>query len=431
MTLFAMVLPFASHFRGIFCPKRVRALGLSVALGGLALAMTSGPAPAAPDTTLGEQAAERKAVGNGVAPGDAETDKQRFAEGVAAYDAGDYARAYDIWLPLAQGGDLAAQRNVGHLLRRGRGVTQDLLRARSFYEQAGRHGLISAQLNVAFMYLNGEAAKADPATAAFWFHKAAEAGASIAEYNLALMYESGRGVGADMPRALGWYARAAQNGHDLALKRLSELVAELPGPPNPAADLSAVAPPEPLQAAPIAPVLATPDLATPVAELAVPKSELPAHTTPPASRRDETLDETASNKTPEAPPNETDTLSRSPQGSDITSGVRQLVSPDQGKLFMEGKSRYQAGDYEGAAKIWGSLAQGGVAEAQYRYGQLLAEGHGVERDMAAAYTWFRLAAAAGHISADRAANSLQARLSRDALDAARQAEADFRATMSN
>ena len=384
----------------------MRILALSVALGGLTLAIASGPASAAPGTTLGGNKTESGNAESGAAPAEAEAKKQRFAEGVAAYDTGDYARAYAIWLPLAQGGDLAAQRNVGHLLRHGRGVQQDLLRAQNFYEQAGSHGLISAQLNAAFMHLNGEAAPADPAAAAFWFHKAAEAGASIAEYNLALMYETGRGVNKDLPRALGWYARAAQQGHGLALKRLSELVAELPGPPNPAAnELSTASPSENLGPENLGPENLGPEtpLAAPLAPvLATPVTELVEH------------------------PKDTEGERVSVSWDDAAGGVRQLVSPAQGKLFMEGKSRYLAGDYEGAAKVWGPLARGGVAEAQYRYGQLLAAGQGIERDMAAAYTWFKLAAAAGHSAAAQAADALRPQLSRDALDAAQQAEAAFR-----
>ena len=65
-----------------------------------------------------------------IAPGEqALAEKERitaFQAGVAAYDAGDYTRAYEIWLPLAKLGDLAAQRNVGHLLRLGRGTARDL-----------------------------------------------------------------------------------------------------------------------------------------------------------------------------------------------------------------------------------------------------------------------------------------------------------------
>ena len=49
-----------------------------------------------------------------------------FTNGTLAYQTGDYERAYDEWLPLAKAGNAAAQRNIGHLHRLGRGVPKDL-----------------------------------------------------------------------------------------------------------------------------------------------------------------------------------------------------------------------------------------------------------------------------------------------------------------
>src|SRR3546814_9786452 len=48
-----------------------------------------------------------------------------FADGVKAYEAGDYKGAFDAWLPLAEGGDLAAMRNIGHLYRWGQGRSEE------------------------------------------------------------------------------------------------------------------------------------------------------------------------------------------------------------------------------------------------------------------------------------------------------------------
>ncbi|MCF8469500.1 MAG: sel1 repeat family protein [Parvibaculum sp.] len=173
----------------------------------------------------------------------------RFDKGVAAYDAGDYARAYDIWLPVAQTGDLAAMRNVALLLRQGKGVARDPERALYFYERAGRGGLVSAQVNTAFMYLDGDGTAQDYKTASFWFHAAAVAGVPVARYNLGVMYERGMGVERDPARALAWYGLAAQEGHEKALTRLMQLVPSLPGPPPPnEADgpLAAIAPAPPV-----------------------------------------------------------------------------------------------------------------------------------------------------------------------------------------
>ena len=160
----------------------------------------------------------------------AEQNAVRFNKGLVAYDNGDHARAFELWLPLAQENDLAAMRNVALLLKAGKGVERDPERALYFFERAGRAGLVSAQVNAAFMHLNGEGTAQDYKTASFWFHAAAIAGVPTARYNLGVLYERGLGVERDPARALAWYALAAQSGHDQALKRLTELVPSLPGP---------------------------------------------------------------------------------------------------------------------------------------------------------------------------------------------------------
>ncbi len=164
----------------------------------------------------------------------------RFLEGVTAYDTGDYHRAFEVWLPLAQGGDLAAMRNVALMLRKGEGTPRDPARALWFYEEAGSKGFGLAQLNAAFMHLEGDGVPKNIEAAAFWFHAAALSGSPIAQYNIAVMYERGQGVDKDMPRALGWYALAARSGNKLAMDRLAVLVPSLDGPKAPKpADLPA------------------------------------------------------------------------------------------------------------------------------------------------------------------------------------------------
>ena len=158
---------------------------------------------------------------------------ERFRKGVEAYDRGDFTKAFNIWLPLAQQTDLAAMRNVGLLLRTGKGVKRDPARALWFYEEAGAKGFALAQVNAAFMHLQGDGVPKNLEAAAFWFHTAARAGSPIAQYNLAVMYERGSGVEKDMAKALGWYALAARSGSKLAIARLETLVPALAGPPAP------------------------------------------------------------------------------------------------------------------------------------------------------------------------------------------------------
>ena len=48
-----------------------------------------------------------------------------FKKGVEAYNKGDYATALKEWKPLAQGGYIDAQYNLGIMYDNGKGVLQD------------------------------------------------------------------------------------------------------------------------------------------------------------------------------------------------------------------------------------------------------------------------------------------------------------------
>jgi TPR repeat protein len=148
-----------------------------------------------------------------------------FADGVKAYEAGDYAGAYAAWSPLAEGGDVAAMRNLGHLYRWGQGVERDIQQAMHWYRRAAETGFARAQANLAAIYLQGdEGVAVDYAEARKWFEAAAKQGHAVAQYNLGLMYELGLGVEKNEAVALGWYNNAAKAGQPDALERLSLLV---------------------------------------------------------------------------------------------------------------------------------------------------------------------------------------------------------------
>jgi uncharacterized protein len=84
-----------------------------------------------------------------------------FAEGLAAYERGDFATALAEWQPLAEQGDDSAQYNLALMYRNGQGVPQD-------YAQA--------QYNLGYMYDNGQGIPQDNAEAYALFSIAAAAG---------------------------------------------------------------------------------------------------------------------------------------------------------------------------------------------------------------------------------------------------------------
>jgi len=110
-----------------------------------------------------------------------------FTTGLAAYDGGDYAMAFDEWLPLAQGGDAEAQIAVADLYTQGYGVPRN------------------------------------PAKAVHWYKRAALRGAVVAQINLGDMYARGLGVAQDLVKARARLRVAAQSGQEWAQKRFAAL----------------------------------------------------------------------------------------------------------------------------------------------------------------------------------------------------------------
>ena len=114
-----------------------------------------------------------------------------LGEGAAAFEAGDYGEAAQLWQPLAEEGDAMAQFNMGLLHESGRGVVED------------------------------------PAVAAAWYVRAALQGLSAAQYNLAVLYQSGRGVPEDGAEALYWLEVAARDGEGAGREQAADAAARL------------------------------------------------------------------------------------------------------------------------------------------------------------------------------------------------------------
>ena len=155
--------------------------------------------------------------------------KAAFAEGLKDYDSGNYEAAYKTWSSIDEV-DLAAMRNVGAMLRTGKGVKKDPKAALAMLTRAAEAGLFTAQADVGDMLLKGEAGPADPKAAAPWLAMAARAGHPTAAYQLGQLYEQGTGVPKNIEAARALYKAAAAGGVADAAKRL----AELPDEPSPA-----------------------------------------------------------------------------------------------------------------------------------------------------------------------------------------------------
>ena len=110
------------------------------------------------------------------------------SKAVQSMQDGNYAIAYCIWQPLADGGDSRAQYSIG------------------------------------WMFHNGYGLRIDDDTALYWWLKAALTGHADAHFALGDLYANGQGVEKNLPIAIGWYISAALMNHEPARETLMNLL---------------------------------------------------------------------------------------------------------------------------------------------------------------------------------------------------------------
>lgn len=125
-------------------------------------------------------------------------------DGMAAYHDKDYAKAAELWRPLAESGNATAQYSLGTLYAEGKGVAQNDATAFAWFQKAAEQGNATAQFNVGASYASGTGVTRSYADAAKWFRRAADQGMAFAQLNLGLLYAAGNGVPQDNVEALKW-----------------------------------------------------------------------------------------------------------------------------------------------------------------------------------------------------------------------------------
>ena len=128
--------------------------------------------------------------------------------GIAAWQAGDYAKAVTEWRPLADSGNADAQFNLAQAYRLGRGVPQNLNLAEQWFERAARqrHEQAGASLGL-LLFQNGRAREAMP-----WIQAAAMRGDPRAQYVFGTALFNGDVLRRDLPRAYAMMSAAAAQG---------------------------------------------------------------------------------------------------------------------------------------------------------------------------------------------------------------------------
>jgi TPR repeat protein len=96
------------------------------------------------------------------------------AEGVAAYERGDFAAALRELAPAAEAGDAAVQSLLGYMHDFGLGVPEDDREAARWYLRAARAGEPIAQLNLGLMHADGLGVEQSLVQALVWLSRAVE-----------------------------------------------------------------------------------------------------------------------------------------------------------------------------------------------------------------------------------------------------------------
>lgn len=142
--------------------------------------------------------------------------EEELIAGQELFSKGEYARAFKMFLPLAQRGNRIAQSRIGWMYEAGEGVPQNYGEAVKWYRQAAEQGYVRAQRNLGRMYVAGMGVRVNLDEAVKWTRRAAVQGDAAAQHNLGVMYDNGWGVSQDYKEAARWCRLAAEQGDSRA-----------------------------------------------------------------------------------------------------------------------------------------------------------------------------------------------------------------------
>lgn len=142
--------------------------------------------------------------------------EQDFQRGMAAIEMGNPARAYALWLPLAEAGHASAQFGLSMIFMDGAGVEQDFDEATYWLFKAADQNFAPAQYHLGRAYEQGISVKPDMQRAIHWWSLAAKQGLGTAQYRLARVYWDGEGVAADRQKARRLFRQARAHGEFIA-----------------------------------------------------------------------------------------------------------------------------------------------------------------------------------------------------------------------
>ena len=143
----------------------------------------------------------------------------------AAYKEGDYDTALQIFIPLAEKGDMIAQFNLAKMYRKGRGIPKDYKTAVKWFTLSAEQGNAKAQYHLGVAHSFGLGVVPDYKIALKWFKRSAEQGNTFSQYHLSRLYYLGNGVPEDKVYAHMWANLASSSGFGMA-QQLHQLLIE-------------------------------------------------------------------------------------------------------------------------------------------------------------------------------------------------------------
>lgn len=139
-----------------------------------------------------------------------------YVAGEEAYQAQDYAKAFECYSKAAEAGHAEAMRRLGVLYQYGYGVERDNVEAMYWYMKAAESGCIAGYNNTAYFFY----AVGDYENAAILYEKGASLGDVSSMINLAVQYYNGEGVMQDTEKAIAWLEKAVALGDATAMNNL-------------------------------------------------------------------------------------------------------------------------------------------------------------------------------------------------------------------
>jgi len=156
-----------------------------------------------------------------------------FDAGLSAFLDGDYRRAREIWLPLAEEGNAQSQFGLGMMIEGGHGVPPNPEKASLWYLRAADQGMAEAELSLGSLFEQGRGVARDPERAAELYRRAANKRNAQAQYNLAKLYLGG-GITPNRDMGIAWLRKSAAQRYGRAVQHLAMMgeALEAPGSEN-------------------------------------------------------------------------------------------------------------------------------------------------------------------------------------------------------